>query len=73
MQFNPMKILIDKSGKQAAAEIATDFIGVVITMLLWNWLVPDIFGLQRINFWQAAGLCILSALLFRSWSSSSGK
>jgi hypothetical protein len=31
---------------------------------LWNWLVPGIFGLQRITFWQAVGLLGLSWILF---------
>jgi hypothetical protein len=31
---------------------------------LWNWLMPEIFGLQRINFWQAVGLLGLSWILF---------
>lgn len=33
-------------------------------MLLWNWLMPEIFGLTTINFWQALGLFILSRILF---------
>lgn len=33
-------------------------------MLLWNWLIPDIFGLTAISFWQALGLFALSRLLF---------
>jgi hypothetical protein len=35
-----------------------------IVMLLWNWLVPDIFGWTAISFWQALGLLILSKILF---------
>lgn len=35
-------------------------------MLLWNMLMPDIFGLPTLSFWQAFGLNILSALLFKS-------
>ena len=31
---------------------------------LWNWLMPDIFGLPIINFWQAIGINILSSILF---------
>lgn len=34
------------------------------TMMLWNWLMPDIFGLTQIDFWQALGLLVLSTLLF---------
>lgn len=33
-------------------------------MLLWNWLIPGIFGLATINFWQALGLFALARLLF---------
>lgn len=33
-------------------------------MLLWNWLMPELFGLQSINFWQAAGLLVLCKILF---------
>jgi predicted membrane protein len=40
-------------------------------MLLWNWLMPAIFGLVKISFWQAWGLSFLSGLLFRPTSSSS--
>jgi len=34
---------------------------------LWNWLMPVIFDLPRINVWQALGLNILSALLLKSY------
>jgi hypothetical protein len=32
-----------------------------VFMLLWNALVPPIFGITVINFWQAVGLLILLA------------
>lgn len=35
-----------------------------IIMGLWNWLMPVIFGLTTITFWQALGLFILGRLLF---------
>ena len=35
-------------------------------MLLWNWLMPVIFGLPEITFWQAIGLNFLSTILFKS-------
>jgi hypothetical protein len=31
---------------------------------LWNWLMPAIFGLHMITYWQAFGLISLSWLLF---------
>ncbi len=41
------------------------------TMWLWNWLMPTIFGLIKIGFWQALGLNLLAGILFKSSSSSS--
>jgi len=37
------------------------------TLLLWNWLVPEIFGAPRIDIWQALGLLLLSKILFGGW------
>ena len=31
---------------------------------LWNWLMPAIFGLPAIRFWQAVGLMALCWILF---------
>ncbi|MDR3329393.1 MAG: hypothetical protein LBS63_04725 [Prevotellaceae bacterium] len=33
-------------------------------MLLWNALVPSIFGFAAIGFWQALGLLFLARILF---------
>lgn len=35
-------------------------------MLLWNVLMPVIFNLPIINFWQALGILIMSNILFKS-------
>lgn len=35
-----------------------------IVMALWNCLMPDLFGLSAISFWQAAGLLLLCKILF---------
>lgn len=40
-------------------------------MWLWNYLMPDIFGLIKIDFWQALCLNLLCGVLFKSSSSSS--
>lgn len=40
-----------------------------VTMRLWNWLVPDLFGLGVITFWQSLGLLILFKILFGSFGS----
>lgn len=36
----------------------------LVTMLLWNALIPPIFHFSAISFWQALGLLILFKLLF---------
>jgi len=41
------------------------------TMWLWNWLMPAIFGLGKITFWQALGLNMLCSILFKSTTSKS--
>jgi len=33
-------------------------------MLLWNALLPQIFSLPVINYWQAVGLMLLARILF---------
>ena len=34
---------------------------------LWNWLMPGLFHLPVLTFWQAVGLLGLSWLLFGGW------
>lgn len=41
-------------------------------MYLWNWLMPLIFGLPIITFWQALGLCLLSKILFGGFGGDKG-
>jgi hypothetical protein len=36
------------------------------TMWLWNWLMPDIFGLMKIDLYQAMGINFLTHILFKS-------
>jgi len=33
--------------------------------LLWNWLMPNLFNLPYISFWQAVGLNFMATILFR--------
>jgi hypothetical protein len=39
-------------------------IGGEIVRLLWNWLMPALFGWRQITFWQALGLLALCRILF---------
>lgn len=38
-------------------------LAVYVTMSLWNWLIPSLFSGPVLNFWQTAGLFILSKIL----------
>lgn len=40
------------------------FIFTEIVLHLWNWLMPALFHLATITFWQAIGLMILCWILF---------
>jgi hypothetical protein len=35
-----------------------------VTTHLWNYLMPGLFGLRTLTFWQAVGLIVLGRLLF---------
>ena len=35
-----------------------------VTMHLWNWLMPAVFGLRTITWAQALGLLVLGKILF---------
>lgn len=39
---------------------------------LWNWLMPGLFALPAITFWQSVGLLALSWLLFGGWRGFGG-
>ena len=45
------------------AALAVTVFGFVV-MSLWNNLMPGIFAVRAISFWQAIGLLILSKILF---------
>ncbi|MBN1797910.1 MAG: hypothetical protein JW822_05015 [Spirochaetales bacterium] len=46
--------------------VALAFVFGLFVMLLWNWLMPEIFGLTHITYWQAWGLVLLTHILFKS-------
>jgi hypothetical protein len=44
----------------AAALVAFGF----IIQLLWNWLMPHLFSLPEITYWEGLGILALSSILF---------
>lgn len=35
-----------------------------IVMHLWNWLMPDLFGLPTLTYWKAIGVLLLAKIIF---------
>jgi len=55
------------------AVVGITFFGFIfgyIIMLLWNRLMPQIFGLTTITYWQGIGLFILARILLGSFGSN---
>ena len=48
------------------------FIGGEVVKWLWNWLVPPLFGLPMISFWQALALLVLCRILFGGFGMKGG-
>ena len=48
------------------------FIGGEVVRLLWNWLLPPLFGWREITFWQALGLLALCRILFGGFGRHGG-
>ena len=44
----------------------------LVVMMLWNALVPSLFAGPAIQFWQAAGLLVLSRILFGGFRGRGG-
>jgi len=60
-----MKIILMVLGGVAVGVVVAFLLGWVV-MLLWNWLMPSIFGLPAIGFLQAWGLVLLAHILFKA-------
>lgn len=62
-QRNPLKIVGMVLGGIILAGLMAFLFGWII-MLLWNWLMPEIFGLGTITYWQGYGIFFLAKILF---------
>jgi hypothetical protein len=38
----------------------------LMLMLIWNAVIPSIFGLPTLGYWSAMGLYLVCSLLFKS-------
>jgi hypothetical protein len=55
---------IVKGGLFLVVGVAAALLFTFVTMSLWNWLMPELFGLKLLSFWQTLGLLVLSWLFF---------
>lgn len=63
-----------------ARKLAGIFVKIIVgflafsaaVMLLWNALMPDIFHLRVIDYWQAMGLLVLSKILLTGFRGGPG-
>ena len=71
----PLKIVGMVIGGIILAGLMAFLFGWVV-MLLWNWIMPSIFGVTTITYWQGFGIFFLAKILFGfggdSHSSTSG-
>jgi hypothetical protein len=42
-------------------------------MLLWNWLMPEVFELPYLSYWQAVGILVMAKLLFGNFTGKGDK
>lgn len=49
---------------RAVGRAVSFFVKPVILMLLWNWLMPGLFGLATINYLKAFALWMIARLIF---------
>ena len=70
----------DGRGMKVLRIIGMVFVGVIFAVLfalvfgflvkwLWNILMPELFGLTQITYWQAFGIVVLAKLLFGTFGS----
>jgi hypothetical protein len=54
---------VARIGKFVAMAIVILALLSYVVMRLWNWLMPELFSLHVLNYWQALGLLVLSKIL----------
>jgi hypothetical protein len=63
----PAAKILKVSGLVILGLIAASALAILFGLLvqwLWNALMPDIFGLPHIGYWQAVGLAVLAHIFF---------
>lgn len=71
-RFSPLAIVGMVIGGVVFAALFGFLFGWIV-MLLWNWLMPAIFGLPRIGYWQGWGLVLLAHILIKPGYPTGGR
>ena len=73
------KAMIRKKIKKTFGIIGMVIGGIALALLctfgimwLWNWLMPMLFGLTTITYWQGLGLAVLGRLLMGGFGGGGG-
>ena len=51
--------------KELTVSALSLIIGALLIMLSWNYVMPDLFNLETITYWQSIMLHILTGSLFK--------
>lgn len=80
MRFNRRKFNMPRGFQIAgwiiggiALAVIFAFIFGYFVMLLWNWIMPVLFGLPEIDYWIAFGIILLARLIFGNFGPGHGK
>ena len=52
--------------KELLGYVSSLFIGALFIMLSWNYLMPDLFNLDVISYWQSFIMLVLTGTLFKT-------
>jgi hypothetical protein len=71
--FDPRKKKEEEVEEESVSQSPKELIAAILTvaaipiafMLLWNWLIPSLFGLATIGYFKSAGLLALSYMIFK--------
>ena len=56
---------MENSIKELIIYLSNLFIGTLIVMYSWNYLMPDLFNLEVISYWQSFIMIVLTGTLFK--------
>ncbi len=54
----------EELGMKVVQTFATLTLSPLVVMLIWNWVIPTLFGLPTLTYFTALGLYLLCKILF---------